>query len=324
MMRIALVFAVAAAAVGYNATSALAVTPGWECIPTTAGQPVVSGGTGSAPSCGIGTTPVLAPTYISSGVGGKPTVQFSTLNVQVVSGTGSTDTNNGTGNLVVGYAENSKNFSRTGSNNLIVGTDNGWTSNGGIVGGSGNMLSGAEAVLFGEFNKANSAASFIGGGCGNFTGSGKAAKRKCPANGVQAILGGRFNQATGAQAAVSGGQYNLATDLFASIAGGCDNIAGAGTALTATCTAGAQAILGGFQNTATGLESTVSGGEVGFASGGASSVAGGQFNSASGGGASVAGGDENTAAGDFSSVLGGFFNSESTRCASIPASPGSC
>ncbi len=35
----------------------------------------------------VGTTAVLAPTYISSGVGGKPTVQFSALNVQIVNGT---------------------------------------------------------------------------------------------------------------------------------------------------------------------------------------------------------------------------------------------
>src|SRR5438105_7935709 len=80
-----------------------AVTPGWECVPTTAGQPVVSGGTGSAPSCGAGTTTVLAPTFVASGVGGKPTVQFSGVNVQVVDGSGSTSTINGTGNLVLGY-----------------------------------------------------------------------------------------------------------------------------------------------------------------------------------------------------------------------------
>ena len=56
-----------------------AVTPGWECIPTAAGQPVVSGGTGSAPSCSSGTA-VLAPTYVSSGVGGRPTVRFAAVN----------------------------------------------------------------------------------------------------------------------------------------------------------------------------------------------------------------------------------------------------
>src|SRR5947209_9712255 len=99
-----LVAAIATAAVGWMASSAVAaVTPGWECIPTSAGSAVVSGGTGASPSCGSGTTPVLAPTYVASGVGGKPTVEFSDVNVQIVDGTGATSTVNGTGNLVVGY-----------------------------------------------------------------------------------------------------------------------------------------------------------------------------------------------------------------------------
>jgi hypothetical protein len=71
------------------AGAALATTPGWECVPTTAGQAVVSGGTGAAPSCGSGTTAVLAPTFVSSGVGGKPTVQLSGVNLQVINGSGS-------------------------------------------------------------------------------------------------------------------------------------------------------------------------------------------------------------------------------------------
>lgn len=80
-----------------------AVTPGWECVPTTAGQAVVSGGTGATPSCGAGKTAVLAPTYVAAGVGGKPTVQFAAVNVQIVSGSGSTNAAvNGRGNLVAG------------------------------------------------------------------------------------------------------------------------------------------------------------------------------------------------------------------------------
>ena len=98
-----------------------AVTPGWECIPTTAGQAVVSGGAGASPSCGSGTA-VLAPTYVAAGVGGKPTVEFSTVNVQVVSGSGATDgAVNGTGNLIVGYAENVNRHAQSGSNDLICG-----------------------------------------------------------------------------------------------------------------------------------------------------------------------------------------------------------
>ena len=67
-LRVGLV-ALVMAAFGCVCSAAFgAVTPGWECVPTTAGQAVVSGGTGSKPSCSGGTA-VLAPTYVSSGVG---------------------------------------------------------------------------------------------------------------------------------------------------------------------------------------------------------------------------------------------------------------
>ena len=109
-----------------GATAAQAVTPGWECVPTTAGQAVVSGGTGGAPSCGAGTTAVLAPTFISSCVGGKPTVQLSAVNVQIVNGMASEATTNGEGNLVVGYDE--KGGVQTGSHNRELGGSNSYTT----------------------------------------------------------------------------------------------------------------------------------------------------------------------------------------------------
>ena len=96
MLRSSAVVAAAVACAGVFADGAWAVAPGWECVPTAAGQAVVSGGTGAAPSCGAGTTAVLAPTYIASGVvGGKPTVQFAAVNVQIVNGAGSTASVNG-------------------------------------------------------------------------------------------------------------------------------------------------------------------------------------------------------------------------------------
>src|SRR5438552_6904030 len=107
---------------GLFASGALAaVTPGWECVPTTAGQAVVSGGAGSAPSCGAGTTAVLAPTYVPSGVGGKPTVRFAAVNVQLINDVGRTASVNGTGNLVIGYDENPGALAQTGSHDLILG-----------------------------------------------------------------------------------------------------------------------------------------------------------------------------------------------------------
>jgi hypothetical protein len=316
MLRVAKVAAATTVVTGLIASSAWgAVTPGWECIPTTAGQTVVSGGTGGAPSCGSGKTPVLAPTYVSSGVGGKPTVVFSAVNVQVVSGSGSTNgALNGKGNLIVGYAENSQGYAQSGSNDLVVGADNGWKSFGDIVGGWKNQVLGHFAVALGTRNIAQ-----------------------------------------GDQSSVLAGAYNLASDPYASVISGCENLAGSGSPLSGSCpSGGAEAVLGGFENTASGTESTVGGGEVDDASGGAASVGGGQFNNASGDGASISGGDENQAGGSFASISGGFFNTAttfdasvsggesnaaqamgasvlggdgntaSTNCQSIPASPGTC
>ena len=148
---------------GGVASAAEAVTPGWECVPTTAGQAVTSGGTGATPACSSGTA-VLAPTYVSAGVGGKPTVRFSTVNVQVVSGAGSTGAAvNGEGNLIVGYAENPLHYAQTGSNDLVLGADNGWSSYGEVVGGHANQATGAYAAAVGASNTAGGAYSLAAG-----------------------------------------------------------------------------------------------------------------------------------------------------------------
>src|SRR3954451_8578522 len=94
-----------------------AVTPGWECVPKTAGKPVLSGGAGAVPSCKAGTTAVLAPTFVSKGAGGKPTVSFSAVTVQILNGAGHTATRNGKGNLVLGYVECAG--SQSGSHDLV-------------------------------------------------------------------------------------------------------------------------------------------------------------------------------------------------------------
>lgn len=191
-----------------------AVTPGWECIPTAVGQAVVSGGTGAAPACGVGSTAVLAPTYVSSAVGGKPTAEFSSVNVQIVSGSGSTSgTKNGEGNLVVGYAENAGGYPRTGSNDLVVGANNGWSGYGDIVGGDNNQALGNYATAVGLSNKASGIASFSAGTANTASGS------------HSSVSGGAHNVAHGVDAAVAGGDDNRASGDFASILGGFGNTA---------------------------------------------------------------------------------------------------
>ena len=80
--------------------------------------------------------------YEAEGIDKQPTVQFSGINLQVIDGTGSETTIDGTGNLILGYDE--KPGTQTGSHNLLLGgSGNSYSSYGGIVGGSGsNKISG--------------------------------------------------------------------------------------------------------------------------------------------------------------------------------------
>jgi trimeric autotransporter adhesin len=270
-LRVGLV-ALVAAAFGCVCSAALgAVTPGWECMPTTAGQAVVSGGTGATPSCSTGTA-VLAPTYVSSGVGGKPTVEFSTVNVQVVSGSGSTNgAVNGEGNLIIGYAENVNSRKQTGSNDLIMGTNNGWTGYGELVVGSNNQASGSYATAFGLSNIASAQSALVAGHENTVSATATAAS----------VTGGQDNTASGAESSIAGGEHNLASDPFSLIDGGCNNATGNVANPTGDCsTTGAEAILGGLSNVAYGLQSTVVGGSYNGAAGTTSSVTGGYANAA--------------------------------------------
>ena len=134
-------------------------------------------GYGSSPACSSGTA-VLAPTFVSSGVGGKATAQFAPVNVQVVSGSGLTNgAVNGKGNLVVGYDESPG--SQTGSHNLVLGDHQAYTSYGSLVGGTGNTVSGRDSAVLAQNNTASGA--------------------------YANITGGRFSTASGQYSAVQGG-----------------------------------------------------------------------------------------------------------------------
>jgi hypothetical protein len=118
------------------------------------------------------------------GVAGKPTVQVSGANVQIVSGAGKTNAAvDGAGNLVIGYDENPG--TQTGSHNLILGEQQTFTSFAGMVGGFGNAIKGAYAS--------------VTGGALN-TASGE----------LSSISAGEGNTAKGTRASVSGGKTNTA------------------------------------------------------------------------------------------------------------------
>ena len=125
---------------------------------------------------------------LPDGQGGTvSTIRVSGVNVQIVNGTGSTQTADGSGNLVVGYngLRGLGMDNRSGSHNFVVGDENNYTRFGGVVAGRGNSISGDfSSVAGGEFNVA----------------SGRAAT----------VAGGRSNTALGNNSAVSGGSLNLA------------------------------------------------------------------------------------------------------------------
>lgn len=187
------------------------------------------------------------------------TVLISGANLQVVSGEGSTNSVvNGTGNIIIGYDEDSANV-KTGSHNLVVGYGHTYSSYGGIVVGYNNRIIGIySSVSGGQVNTAE----------GDFS----------------SVSGGFLNRAEGSKSSVSGGFCNRALGEESSISGGGENIA---FGLRSS-------VSGGGGNFTQGFESSISGGFFNYTEGVRSSVSGGQFNIAVGSHSSVSGDAWNT------------------------------
>jgi hypothetical protein len=280
--------------------------------------------------------------FVKEGIDKKPTVQISGANFQIIDGSGTETTLNGTGNLILGYDETPG--KQTGSHNLLLGgPSNSYTSYGSIVvghantssngyasilGGTENTASGyTSTIVGGRSNKTSANLATVSGGCSNLAGTGtltiSATCTETHAGFYASVLGGTGNRASAENATVSGGEFNLASDLLSSVDGGCDNVAGSSAALPASCSGtGAETILGGSTNIASGLQSTVAGGYSNVASGPAASVLAGEGNRAAGQESSVSGGCDNAAGevdgsygctGADESVTGGRFNSATDR-----------
>ncbi len=111
------------------------------------------------------------------------TVRFSHVNVQIVNGTGATDTSTdgnftvgtGLGNLIIGYNEEADNTTvypsnRTGYHNLIVGSVNNYTSYGSVIFGKANTVESKYSTVTGGYgNKAAKPFSSISGGANKST-----------------------------------------------------------------------------------------------------------------------------------------------------------
>ena len=213
------------------------------------------------------------------GVNGVRTVRLSGVNLQVVNGLSRTESINGAGNIIIGYDEPNSFTSKpicsqarafngalitdeagclvaggvfstqhkSGSHNLVLGTQNGYSSFGGIVGGRFNYINEIFAsVLGGVDNRASGRFSAIVSGQGHLTQESGAT-----------VLGGIGNQALSRNSSVTGGIGNVASGENSSITGGERNTASGRTSTAA----------GGLLNTASGQGATVTGGRNNVASG---------------------------------------------------------
>jgi len=196
---------------------------------------------------------------------GNPVAIFSSINVHVNNGTGTTSSINGLGNLIVGYDENTNDLQeecslgiyqdqttcetnneiwalthKSGSHNIVVNSGHNYSRAGGLIAGINNsLLNDNSSVTGGENNRATNLSSSISGGEFNRA-SGE----------YSSVSGGSFNTSSGPSSSVSGGTFNLASRSNTSVSGGRLNSASANRA----------SVSGGNSNTASGIASSVSGG----------------------------------------------------------------
>jgi len=226
---------------------------------------------------------------------GYQTVLFTGVNLQVVNGVNQT-TPNGVGNLIVGYNAASSGMGsqvcsdpqylesidcenagetwssdhKTGSHNIVGGSQNSYSQTGGLLVGNNNIINQHDVT--------------VSGGQGNI------------ASGLYAsISGGVLNIATASHSSVSGGQSNAASGFYSNVSGGGFNIASGQNS----------SVSGGWRNNALSLYSSASGGRQNTASGIASSVSAGRMNFARASYSAVSGGESNITNGVYSNISGG-------------------
>lgn len=235
------------------------------------------------------------------------TIRLTGVNLQVVNGLGVTwgndvarndfmaDANdfgrhrvNGTGNIIVGYQELRGNDGdedtedqnlRTGSHNLVVGSQNNYSFWGSQVVGNRNSVAGVfSTVGGGTHNVADGEGATVSGGVANY------------ALGTSTtVSGGEFNDAVENGATVSGGLVNTASG-YASVAGGGEYNVASGEVSVVSGGGGVDGDGNSFGNEGSGLGSVISGGGGNTAQGQGSVISGGDSNSASGNHSTVSGG----------------------------------
>ncbi|TNE43110.1 MAG: hypothetical protein EP343_34455 [Deltaproteobacteria bacterium] len=248
---------------------------------------------------------------------------FHKVNVHIENGEGTTSTQNGQGNLIIGYNErNDSQPKRTGSHNVVVGPGHSYDSYGGLVAGKDNHLFAKHASVLGGHNNVvrGENSSILGGGKNGASGTadcivGGELNDAGAQSSYKVIVGGLGNQAIGRDSVVAGGENGVAWSPFSSVFGGFRNEAGSSKSTNGTNAT----VCGGFLNKATGQNSVVCGGSTNQASSKESTVVGGKQNTASGQGSVAIGGEGNTTSPNYSALLGGKSRSLSTDAHSCNA-----
>jgi hypothetical protein len=271
--------------------------------------------------------------YVAAGVGGKPTIQFSGANVEIVNGTNSEDPN-GTGNLVIGYDEHGGEYQQTGSHNIILGSRQTYTRNGSIVGGYANIDEGTDNFIFGYGDKAReeSTGDALLGGDGNEikedTAQGTAfsvivgGQANTVSNDASLVAGGTDNTIEGREAfqsVILGGERNRSHAYHSSIVGGAANeTKGEGYTEDNTIAGGAG---NHIENAGARPESTIfsviAGGENNFVKGSESSVIGGYEDQATSGSVALLGGYKDHSASSFAALVGGYNDAVTANYGSV-------
>jgi hypothetical protein len=155
------------------------------------------------------------------------TLVLTGVNLQIVNGLGSTATENGTGNLVLGYNE-AREFrlevDRTGSHNVVIGEWHNYGGHSGLVSGWFNTLLGDYGAALGFRNSALGDGATVSGGndnraIGNLSSVAGGIRNSAEGLGA-AVIGGDSNFARGPQTTITGGASNLATAFLGVIGGG--------------------------------------------------------------------------------------------------------
>ncbi len=167
--------------------------------------------------------------FEAEGIDKKPTIQFTGVNVQILSGAGKESSlPNGEGNLIVGYDESPG--PQTGSNDIVIGsTKQEYTSYGALVGGSENAAIDPYTDVLGMSNVAQAEGASVSGGDSNYAdgewSSVSGGYENTANQSAASVSGGNHNEALGIQASVSGGYKNEAKGAYASVSGGKLNVA---------------------------------------------------------------------------------------------------